>query len=85
MKIKILGSGCKYCEALTENTKAALKELDIQAGIEKVTDFAEIARYGVMRTPALVVDEKVVSFGKVLKPKEVKQANNKRTQNSHFI
>lgn len=71
MKIKILGSGCKYCETLTENTKAALKELNKEAEIEKVTDFAEIARYGVMSTPALVIDEKVVSFGKVLKPKEI--------------
>ncbi len=71
MIIKILGSGCKYCVALTENTKAALSELDLQAEIVKVTDFSEIASYGVMTTPALVVDEKVVSMGKVLKPKEI--------------
>ncbi len=71
MVIKILGSGCKNCVSLAENTKAALKELGMEAEIIKVTDFAEIAAYGVMSTPALVIDEKVVSFGKVLKPKEI--------------
>ena len=71
MTIKILGSGCKNCVTLADNTKAALSELGINAEIVKVTDFAEIAAYGVMSTPALVIDEKVVSFGKVLKPKEI--------------
>lgn len=73
MIIKILGSGCKNCEALTENTKTALKELDMEADIEKVTDFSKIAEYGIMSTPGLVVDEKVVSFGKVLKPKDIEK------------
>jgi small redox-active disulfide protein 2 len=71
MKIKILGSGCKNCVALAENTKSALSELGMDAEIIKVTDYSEIAAFGVMSTPALVVDEKVVSFGKVLKPKEI--------------
>ncbi len=71
MEIKILGSGCKKCISLTENTKSAVQELGLDANISKVTDFADIAAYGVMSTPALVVDEKVVSFGKVLKPKEI--------------
>lgn len=71
MIIKILGSGCKNCTTLTENTKAALSELNMKADIEKVTDFVQIAAYGVMTTPALVIDEKVVSSGKVLKPKEI--------------
>ena len=71
MTIKILGSGCKYCAALEENAKAAVSELSLDAQIEKVTDFAEIAAYGVMSTPALVIDEKVVSAGKVLKPKAI--------------
>lgn len=71
MVIKILGSGCKSCVALAENTKQALSELKLGATIEKVTDFTEIASYGVMSTPALVVDETVMSFGKVLKPKEI--------------
>ena len=71
MIIKILGSGCKNCITLKENTEAALKEAGIEAEIGKVTDFKDIMAYGVMSTPALVVDEKVVSFGKVLKPKEI--------------
>jgi small redox-active disulfide protein 2 len=71
MTIKILGSGCKNCVTLAENTKAALTELGIQAEIVKVTDYADIAAYGIMSTPGLVVDEKVVSFGKVLKPKDI--------------
>lgn len=71
MVIKILGSGCKNCVALADNTKTALSELGIEAEIVKVTDYADIAKYGIMSTPGLVIDEKVVSFGKVLKPKEI--------------
>jgi hypothetical protein len=48
-----------------------LSELKIEAEVIKITDFAEIAQYGIMSTPGLVVDEKVVSFGKVLKPQEI--------------
>jgi small redox-active disulfide protein 2 len=69
--IKILGSGCKNCITLKENAEIALKEAGITAEIVKVTDFKDIMAYGVMSTPALVIDEKVVSFGKVLKPKEI--------------
>lgn len=71
MVIKILGSGCRNCVSLKENTEAALKEAGIEAEVVKVTDFKDIMAYGVMSTPALVVDEKVVSFGKVLKPNEI--------------
>ena len=71
MIIKILGSGCKSCVTLKENTEAALKEANVEAEVVKVTDFQDIMAYGVMSTPALVIDEKVVSFGKVLKPKEI--------------
>lgn len=71
MIIKILGSGCKNCEALADNTKAALKETGIEAEIVKVTDFKQIMAFGVMSTPALVIDEKVVSAGKVLKQQEI--------------
>lgn len=71
MIIKILGSGCKNCVSLKENTELALKETGLEAEVVKVTDFKDIMTYGVMSTPALVVDEKVVSFGKVLKPKEI--------------
>jgi small redox-active disulfide protein 2 len=71
LTIKILGSGCKNCVNLGENVKKALVEMQLEANIVKVTDLGEIAAYGVMSTPALVVNEKVVSYGKVLKPKEV--------------
>ena len=71
MTVKILGSGCKSCVALGENTKTALAELGMTAEVIKVTDYSEIAGYGVMSTPALVIDEKVVSFGRILKPKEI--------------
>ena len=71
MKIKILGSGCRNCVTLKENTEVALKDARVEAEIVKVTDFKDIMAYGVMSTPALVINEKVVSFGKVLKPKEI--------------
>ncbi len=71
MIIKILGSGCKKCITLKENTEIALKETEKEAEIIKVMDFKDIMAYGVMTTPALVINEKVVSFGKVLKPKEI--------------
>lgn len=71
MIIKILGSGCKKCIALGENAKAAADAAGISAEIVKVTDFVQIAAYGVMSTPALVIDEKVVSAGKVLSVSEV--------------
>lgn len=71
LNIKILGSGCKNCVTLTENVHAALEEMNLQGNVIKVTDFAEITGYGIMSTPALVVNEKVVSYGKVLKPNEV--------------
>ncbi|TWH77202.1 small redox-active disulfide protein 2 [Azomonas agilis] len=71
MLIKVLGSGCKKCITLTENTHTALSQLQREAEVVKVTDFAEIAAYGVMSTPALVIDERVVSMGKVLSADEV--------------
>ena len=71
MKIKVLGSGCSKCEALLAVTIEAVQHLGIDAEIEYVTDFAQIARYGVMSTPALVVDEKVVSAGRVLKASQI--------------
>ena len=73
MVIKILGSGCANCKKLEENTKKALNELGVQAEIVKVEDFKEIMKYGVMRTPAFVLDEKVKSYGKVLTVDEIKK------------
>ena len=71
MIITLLGSGCKKCLALGENAKAAAAAAGKQAQIVKVTDIVEIAAYGVMSTPGLVVDEKVVSTGKVLTADEI--------------
>lgn len=71
MIIKVLGSGCKNCVALKENTEAALKETGIEAEVVKVENMKDIVSYGVMQTPALVIDEKVVSYGKVLKPHDI--------------
>ena len=67
----ILGSGCAKCNELEKNTAEALNALGIKANIEHETDFTKIASYGVMTTPALVINNKVVSSGKVLKSKEV--------------
>lgn len=73
MKFKVLGGGCKNCEALIENLKSALVSLNIDGNIEKVTDFVQIANYGIMSTPALVINEKVISYGKVLKVGEIEK------------
>jgi small redox-active disulfide protein 2 len=73
MIIKILGSGCKKCVALGENALAAAKAIGKDAEIVKVTDFAQIAAYGVMSTPGLVIDEKLMSSGKVLTPQEIER------------
>lgn len=69
--VKVLGSGCAKCNQLEAAAKAALEQLGMDTTIDHVTDFSQIAAYGVMSTPALVIDGKVVSFGKVLKIEEV--------------
>lgn len=71
MIIKILGSGCRKCVALGENARAAAAAAGKEAELVKVTDFADIAAYGVMSTPGLVIDEKLVSAGKVLTAAEI--------------
>ena len=73
MKIKVLGSGCPNCKILEANTMKALDEMKIKADVEKVTDIGKIIEYGVMSTPALVIDEKVVSTGRVLTSEEIKK------------
>ena len=70
-RVKVLGTGCAKCNALEASTKAALEQLGMDTTIDHVTDFSQIVAYGVMTTPALVVDGKVVSYGKVLKTNEV--------------
>ena len=70
--VKVLGSGCEKCQALEKAAVAALTELSRDPAVEHVTDFAKIAQFGVMQTPALVVDGRVVSYGRVLTKDEVK-------------
>jgi small redox-active disulfide protein 2 len=65
MNIKVLGSGCANCKALESRTLEAAGRLGIDAPVEKVTDFGDIASYGVMSTPALVIDEQVILSGRV--------------------
>lgn len=71
--IKVLGSGCKNCHALLESTKEAVKAMGLDIEVGYVTDMEEITKYGVMSMPALVVNEKVASMGKVLKAAEVEK------------
>jgi small redox-active disulfide protein 2 len=73
MVIKILGSGCANCHKLEENAREAVKELGIDATIEKVKEFKDILSYGVMKTPALVVDEKVKVMGRIATKEEIKK------------
>jgi small redox-active disulfide protein 2 len=71
-KIQILGTGCPKCKKLAENAEAAAKDLGIEYDIEKVTNINEIMGFGVMMTPALVVDGEVRVVGKVSSPDEIK-------------
>ena len=71
MIIKVLGSGCNNCKKLLENVQAAVSEHKLEATVEYVTDFAKIAASGLMRTPGLIVDDKIVSAGRVLSKNEV--------------
>lgn len=70
-QVKILGTGCTKCNQLEANTQEALKQLGMNTDIDHITDFVQISAYGVMTTPALVIDGKVVAFGKVLTTDEV--------------
>ncbi|MFZ3051897.1 MAG: thioredoxin family protein [Sulfuricurvum sp.] len=72
MKIEILGTGCAKCKALEEATKQAVAQSGMFAQIEKVEDIMKIMEYGVMSTPGLVIDGKVVSTGKLLTINEIK-------------
>ena len=72
-QIKVLGPGCSRCETLKANTDAAVKQLGIDAEVEKITDINEITGFGVMMTPALVIDGEVKTVGKVPSADEIKQ------------
>jgi len=71
MEIKILGTGCPKCKKLEEKTRQAVNELGIEANIEKVEDIMKIMEYGVMATPGLVIDGKVVFSGRLPSSKEL--------------
>ena len=71
--IKVLGAGCKSCHDLFDATKTAVKNMGLSIEVEYVTDMEKIMAYGVMSMPVLVVNEKVVSVGKVLKVAEIEQ------------
>ena len=71
--IKVLGAGCKSCHEQYENVKAAVQAMGLNAAVEYITDLEKVMAYGAMSMPAIVVNEKVVSVGKVLKPAEVEK------------
>ncbi|MCY1722981.1 thioredoxin family protein [Prolixibacteraceae bacterium Z1-6] len=73
MDIKVLGTGCTKCKKLEELTREVVAEMGIEANIEKEEDIYKIMQYGVMRTPGLVVDGKVVLTGRLPKTKELKE------------
>ncbi len=71
MNIKVLGGGCCKCENLLSAVKEAVAEKGVDAEIEYITDMSKIMEYGIMSTPALMVDNKVVSMGRILKAKDI--------------
>jgi small redox-active disulfide protein 2 len=73
MKIEILGPGCPKCKALFKNVGKAIKDLCLQAEVTKIEDIEKIVEAGVMMTPALVVDGKIISTGKILSVDEIKK------------
>ncbi len=73
MNIRVLGPGCSNCKKLEANAKEAVKQLGMDAVVEKSTDLQDIIKFGVMKTPALVVDDKLKSSGKVLGIEDIKK------------
>ena len=71
MEIKVIGEGCEKCDKLYENTCLAVKELGLEASIDKVEDLLDIVRLGVMTTPSVMVDGKLIISGRVPKVKEI--------------
>ena len=71
MEIKVIGEGCEKCDKLYENTCLAVKELGLEASIDKVEDLMDIVRLGVMTTPSVMVDRKLIISGRVPKVKEI--------------
>lgn len=71
MEIKVIGEGCEKCDKLYENISLAVKELGLEASIDKVEDLMDIVRLGVMTTPSVMVDGKLIISGRVPKVKEI--------------
>lgn len=71
--IKVLGAGCKSCHEQFEHAKAAVRAMGLNMEVEYITDMEQVMGYGVMRMPAIVIDGKAVSMGKVLKADEVEK------------
>ena len=71
MQIKVLGTGCRKCKALLAATEEAVKSMGVQAEIEYVTDMMQIAETGLLSTPGLIIDNQIVSSGKVLEPQAI--------------
>jgi small redox-active disulfide protein 2 len=71
LTIKILGSGCPNCKRLEQEVRDALADTPIDYEVIKVTDYADIASYGIMSTPGLVINEAVVSFGRIPKRQQI--------------
>ena len=71
LSVKILGTGCPNCKRLEKISREAVSALDLEADFVKVTEYPEIMAYGVMSTPGLVINEKVVSYGRIPSPTEV--------------
>lgn len=72
MEIKVFGPGCPRCKKTEENAVEALKELDLEANVVKVSDLKEIMRHGIMMTPGLAIDDEVVSTGKIPSVEQIK-------------
>ena len=71
LTVKVLGPGCANCKRLEQITRSEVEKLGVEASIEKVTDYGQIMGYGVMSTPGLVIDEKVVAYGRIPSNQEV--------------
>ena len=78
MEIKILGTGCSNCKNLEKATREAVAELNLDATVVKEEDIVKIMSYGIMRTPALVLDEKVLFYGRVPSVNEIKEMLTKK-------
>lgn len=76
MEIKVLGTGCPKCKTLERNVREAVADLNIEATVNKVEDIVEIMNYGIMQTPGLIINGKIVSSGRILSVIQTKEIIN---------